>query len=126
MKEQPENLLLDKNDDLKITDFGLSTLAIDKNSVLTTTCGTPQYVAPEIVLGHGYSGFKADIWSCGVILYVMVSGRLPFEDQVPFFLLFFASFIEIFSFFFPKNLQMNRLETEFCEIFDFFFQKKAT
>lgn len=75
---------MDENDNLKITDFGLSTLAFGKHGktqVLTTTCGTPNYVAPEVLREKGYEGFKADIWSCGVILFVMLAGYLPFEDD---------------------------------------------
>lgn len=80
---KPENLLLDENENLKVTDFGLSALAESKrqDGLLHTTCGTPAYVAPEIISRRGYDGAKADIWSCGVILYVLLAGYLPFHDS---------------------------------------------
>ncbi|KNA04787.1 hypothetical protein SOVF_196470 [Spinacia oleracea] len=80
---KPENLLLDENEDLKVSDFGLSALAETKrqDGLLHTTCGTPAYVAPEIISRKGYDGAKADIWSCGVILFVLLAGFLPFHDS---------------------------------------------
>lgn len=77
---KPENLLLDENSNLKVSDFGLSTLKDQHDGLLHTTCGTPAYVAPEIINKKGYSGDKADIWSCGVILFVLLAGYLPFHD----------------------------------------------
>ncbi|KAJ0979226.1 hypothetical protein J5N97_014700 [Dioscorea zingiberensis] len=79
---KPENLLLDDDGNLKVSDFGLSALAESKrqDGLLHTTCGTPAYVAPEVINRKGYDGAKADIWSCGVILFVLLAGYLPFHD----------------------------------------------
>ncbi|KAL3850540.1 hypothetical protein ACJIZ3_012422 [Penstemon smallii] len=79
---KPENLLIDENGDLKVSDFGLSALTdqVRPDGLLHTLCGTPAYVAPEILSRKGYDGAKIDIWSCGVILFVLVAGYLPFND----------------------------------------------
>ncbi|KAI3869259.1 hypothetical protein MKX03_021287 [Papaver bracteatum] len=80
---KPENLLLDDQGNLKITDFGLSAFTehLKQDGLLHTTCGTPAYVAPEVIGKKGYDGAKADLWSCGVILYVLLAGFLPFQDE---------------------------------------------
>ncbi|KAK9922967.1 hypothetical protein M0R45_031403 [Rubus argutus] len=80
---KPENLLLDENGDLKVSDFGLSALPEQywSDGMLHTQCGTPAYVAPEILRKKGYDGAKADLWSCGVVLFVFLSGYLPFRDE---------------------------------------------
>nr|QSH71632.1 CBL-interacting protein kinase [Hedychium coronarium] len=82
---KPENLLLDDAGDLKVSDFGFAALrpSSDRDQLLHTQCGTPAYVSPEILSGKqrdGYDGAKADIWSCGVILFVLNAGYLPFND----------------------------------------------
>ncbi|CAA6669911.1 unnamed protein product [Spirodela intermedia] len=78
----PENLLLDSKGVLKVTDFGLSALPqqVREDGLLHTACGTPNYVAPEVINNKGYDGAKADLWSCGVILFVLMAGYLPFDD----------------------------------------------
>ncbi|KAL8161066.1 hypothetical protein V2J09_012555 [Rumex salicifolius] len=78
-----ENLLLDDLGNLKVSDFGLSTLVESSthDELLKTICGTPAYVAPEVISRKGYDGAKADTWSCGVILYAMLAGYLPFQDS---------------------------------------------
>ncbi|XP_040991971.1 CBL-interacting serine/threonine-protein kinase 11-like [Juglans microcarpa x Juglans regia] len=79
---KPENLLVDENGNLKVSDFGLSAVTdqIRHDGLLHTLCGTPAYVAPEILTKKGYDGAKVDVWSCGVVLYVLNAGYLPFND----------------------------------------------
>lgn len=79
---KPENLLLDTTKrNLKIVDFGLSNY-YSPGGTLKTACGSPCYAAPEMIAGKRYVGMQVDIWSCGVILYAMLCGYLPFEDPV--------------------------------------------
>ncbi|XP_052162646.1 CBL-interacting protein kinase 29 [Oryza glaberrima] len=75
---KPENLLLDDAGDLKVADFGLG--AVADGALHHTLCGTPAYVAPEILSRKGYNPAKVDIWSCGVVLFVLAAGYLPFND----------------------------------------------
>ena len=82
---KPENLLVDENGTLKITDFGVSSMkgGVSGSDLLYTACGTPYYCAPEIINGaeEGYSGAKIDAWSCGIILYLLLTGSLPFQNE---------------------------------------------
>jgi len=75
-----ENLLLDNNCDVKIADFGLSNVMRDGH-FLKTSCGSPNYAAPEVISGKLYAGPEVDVWSCGVILYALLCGTLPFDDE---------------------------------------------
>ncbi|KAJ5780768.1 Carbon catabolite derepressing protein kinase Snf1 [Penicillium paradoxum] len=77
---KPENLLIDNQKNVKIADFGLSNIMTDGN-FLKTSCGSPNYAAPEVISGKLYAGPEVDVWSCGVILYVLLVGRLPFDDD---------------------------------------------
>ena len=78
---KPENILLNKNKKiLKLVDFGLSN-TYEKDELIKTACGSPCYAAPEMISGKDYEGFYSDLWSCGVVLYCMLVGRLPFDDE---------------------------------------------
>lgn len=77
---KPENLLLTEKKDIKIVDFGLSNTHKD-DQLLLTACGSPCYAAPEMIANQKYVPSMVDIWSCGVILFALVCGYLPFEDQ---------------------------------------------
>lgn len=77
---KPENILLDDDLNVKIADFGLSN-EIKDGDFLKTSCGSPNYAAPEVIRGALYTGPEVDVWSSGVILYVMLCGRLPFENE---------------------------------------------
>ncbi|XP_057416421.1 CBL-interacting serine/threonine-protein kinase 1 isoform X2 [Lotus japonicus] len=78
-----ENVLVDTKGNVEITDFGLSAMQqqFRADGLLHTTCGSPNYVAPEIIANRGYDGATSDVWSCGVILYVILTGYLPFDDR---------------------------------------------
>lgn len=76
---KPENVIITKEKDLKILDFGLSNFYYGKTTLLETPCGSPYYAAPEMLQGNEYSGICVDIWSCGIILFVMLCGFLPFD-----------------------------------------------
>ncbi|XP_052264653.1 5'-AMP-activated protein kinase catalytic subunit alpha-2-like isoform X4 [Dreissena polymorpha] len=77
---KPENLLLDQNLNVKLADFGLSNMMQD-GEFLRTSCGSPNYAAPEVISGKLYAGPEVDVWSCGVILYALLCGTLPFDDE---------------------------------------------
>jgi len=76
-----ENLLLDSFGCLKIADFGVAVVVKPPGRRLTEHCGTPSYIAPEILLEAGYEGQPVDVWSCGVVLYAMLCGRVPFKGE---------------------------------------------
>ncbi|XP_073965410.1 BRSK family serine/threonine-protein kinase sugar-free frosting isoform X2 [Choristoneura fumiferana] len=77
---KPENLLLDERNNIKIADFGMASLQ-PAGSMLETSCGSPHYACPEVIRGEKYDGRRADVWSCGVILYALLVGALPFDDD---------------------------------------------
>ena len=77
---KPENLLLVENKIIKIIDFGLSNYFNGEKN-LETPCGSPSYASPEIIKGEAYNGFYIDIWASGIILFAMLCGYLPFDDD---------------------------------------------
>ncbi|CAF1234293.1 unnamed protein product [Rotaria sordida] len=77
---KPENLLLDDKMNIRVADFGMASLQVE-GSFLETSCGSPHYACPEVIKGEKYDGRKADVWSCGVILYALLVGALPFDDD---------------------------------------------
>jgi BR serine/threonine kinase len=76
---KPENILFDVHKNVKIADFGFGRWM--PRNVAETYCGSPYYIAPEILEKKKYDGRKADVWSCGVLLFTMLSGKLPFDDS---------------------------------------------
>ena len=77
---KPENILLDEDNNIKLADFGLSNVMKD-GIFLYSSCGSPNYAAPELINGKFYNGASIDIWSCGVILYTLLTGCLPFNEK---------------------------------------------
>ncbi|KAF9587717.1 hypothetical protein IFM89_004694 [Coptis chinensis] len=114
---KPQNLLLDENGDLKVSDFGLSCVSeqIRQDGLFHTFCGTPAYVSPEVLGRRGYDAAKVDIWSCGVILFVLMAGYLPFYDQniITMYKKIFKGEFRSPSWFTP---QLNRLLTRLLDI----------
>lgn len=76
-----ENILLDKRENVKLCDFGFTREYEGKSSNLQTFCGTICYSAPEMLKGEKYAGEKVDVWSLGVILYALLAGQLPFDED---------------------------------------------
>ncbi|QSS62260.1 protein kinase [Histoplasma capsulatum] len=76
-----ENILLDKHENVKLCDFGFTREYEGKASYLQTFCGTVCYSAPEMLKGEKYAGEKVDVWSLGIILYALIAGELPFDDD---------------------------------------------
>ena len=77
---KPDNIFLDKNGAIKIGDFGFSRY-IPQDNLATTICGSPCYSAPECFSGNPYNPYKSDIWSCGIIMYAMLTGHLPWKSS---------------------------------------------
>eukprot|EP00834_Sanchytrium_tribonematis_P001010 NODE_21_length_42443_cov_0.822808.p21 type:complete len:245 gc:universal NODE_21_length_42443_cov_0.822808:775-1509(+) len=77
---KPENLLLNENKNIKIIDFGFGNIFFP-DGLLDTFCGSPFYAAPEMILGKKYEGPEVDMWSLGVILFALLCGHLPFDDE---------------------------------------------
>lgn len=75
-----ENILIDEHDRIKVADFGLSSFMPD-GFFLFTSCGSEHYASPEVLSSTAYCGSEVDVWSCGVILFSMIAGYLPFEDN---------------------------------------------
>lgn len=75
-----DNILIDSDSTIKICDLGVSKM-IKPGELMTEQCGTPAYIAPEIISGNGYYGFGADIWSAGVVFYALLSGTVPFKGS---------------------------------------------
>ena len=81
---KPENVLIDNTQRIRICDFGFGNVFKERHQVLSTYCGSPFYAAPEMVTATPYRGPPVDLWSCGVILFAMLTGSLPFQgDEMP-------------------------------------------
>ncbi|KAI9485243.1 MAG: kinase-like domain-containing protein, partial [Benjaminiella poitrasii] len=78
---KPENVMIDKSQTVRICDFGFGNIVKKQHEVLNTYCGSPFYAAPEMVTATPYCGPPVDLWSCGVILFVMLTGTLPFQGE---------------------------------------------
>ncbi|KAF2223531.1 hypothetical protein BDZ85DRAFT_311500 [Elsinoe ampelina] len=101
---KPENILLDRdNAQIKLVDFGMAALQ-PEGKQLTTACGSPHYAAPEVIRSRPYDGAKADVWSCGVILYVMLTGTTPFNYDHDRNLAVMYAAIQAADYFMPPDL----------------------
>ena len=101
---KPQNILLSKNYDIKITDFGFATY-YTKDSIINTLCGSPMYMAPEIIIKNGYN-YNSDLWSVGIILYEMIHGYTPFNV---------LNFIDLIKEIKKKNIQIKMNVSEDCQ-----------
>ena len=104
---KPENILLDKNKkNIKVIDFGLSNYCIGK-TLLHSSCGSPCYASPEMLSGEPYQGITTDLWSSGIVLYSMLVGSLPFDEQE---LQKLYEQIKIGKFFLPSTLSLEAID----------------
>eukprot|EP01132_Coremiostelium_polycephalum_P006091 gene6091-7589_t len=102
---KPENLLLDTNRQIKIIDFGLSNV-FTPGSFLKTFCGSPTYASPELILRKEYNGPSVDIWSMGVVLFVLVTGYLPFDGD---------NYVELFQKILAADYTLPNYLTQECK-----------
>lgn len=104
---KPENILLDRqNAQIKLVDFGMAALQ-PEGKQLTTACGSPHYAAPEVIRSRPYDGAKADVWSCGVILYVMLTGTTPFNYDHERNLAVMYAAIQMADYYMPPELSYH-------------------
>lgn len=101
---KPQNILLSKNYDIKLTDFGFATY-YTKDTIINTLCGSPMYMAPEIITKNGYN-YNSDLWSVGIILYEMIHGYTPFNV---------SNFIDLIKEIKKKNIQIKMDISEECK-----------
>jgi serine/threonine protein kinase len=101
---KPQNILLSKNFDIKLTDFGFATY-YTKDTIINTLCGSPMYMAPEIITKNGYN-YNSDLWSVGIILYEMIHGYTPFNV---------SNFIDLIKEIKKKNIQIKMDVSEECK-----------
>ncbi|SBS86604.1 serine/threonine protein kinase KIN, putative (KIN) [Plasmodium ovale curtisi] len=124
---KPENILLDYNNNVKLIDFGLSTI-YKKNSLLTTSCGSPFYTSPEILLGNKYHAELTDVWSLGVILFLLLNRKLPFNhnDLNQLFLKIIKGILHFEPNVSPsaKNLIQNMLNVNYKKRYSLFHIKR--
>ena len=104
---KPENILLDKDkNNIKVIDFGLSNYCQGK-TLLHSSCGSPCYASPEMLSGEPYQGITTDLWSSGIVLYSMLVGSLPFDEQE---LQKLYEQIKIGKFFLPSTLSLEAID----------------
>ena len=104
---KPENILLDSShQNIKVIDFGLSNYCAD-SELLKSACGSPCFASPEMLSGHPYNGITTDIWSSGIVLYSMLVGTLPFDDQE---LNALYDQIKIGTFYIPSTLSLEAID----------------
>ena len=104
---KPENILLDSShNNIKVIDFGLSNYCANRE-LFKTACGSPCFASPEMLSGNSYLGVKTDLWSAGIVLYIMLVGNLPFDDQE---LNTLYQHIKIGTFYIPSNLSLESID----------------